>query len=294
MGFGVEMSLIRRCSWLFCAAALGSSVGCARSAPATTVVASGAHYQAGEPEYDGFFDTVHQLQLTLARAPEDRQRAELQLREAAVLKSEATASVLAEQLRSELERIGNKAGRLRVELVAPDSPELDKTHALISANTKPNTPEAKFLATVEGSVTELMRLNVAMKRAREELGTLCSTAARLEGRLDATFPGTDKHAEVQANLRDAERVIALMIARADETAKPTDEFLGKFAVALGTGFQSPAPKAPTTGSERVAKAAPPVTAPAPDSRSREPARPAAPQKPPSEALEPVTRADFDP
>jgi hypothetical protein len=270
----------------------GSLVGCAGgSNQRGSEVAQGQRFRSGNADYDRFFDVTHALQVQMAAAPGELADARQHLTEAVVVAKSSSSTVLAERIKSELDRIGRHGSFVRVEIIAPASLEPSSTRAVLTASQKPRAADANLLRQVESSVTRLLRLEASMHRARRELDSLCGSALRLEGALDTSFPDRAQRELVTENLRDAERLITLMLARTEAVQTPTAEFLTRLAVATGSPWR-PVPLRPELESgadQRWARNARPAGA--------SEAKASADSQPPSKTAsssEPATRADFEP
>jgi hypothetical protein len=264
------------------ASALGAT-GCYREAKSE--VAQGRSYRSGNAEYDRFFQATHAQQVKIGGARAEYDDARQNLTSSLVIAKDTSSDALADRIKFELDRLARQGSSVRVELVSPPTLDPSATRAVLTPASKPRSVDATLVRQVESSVTRLLRLDISMKLARQELYELAKTAYRLEASLDQAFPrGSAQRDEVIVNLRDAERAITLMFGTADETQKPTAEFLGKFAVAVGSPWR--APGAPDlAGEQRVARAG----------KASEPAQPPATSASSSaSSAEPATRAEFEP
>ncbi|MFZ5893478.1 MAG: hypothetical protein ACOY0T_20625 [Myxococcota bacterium] len=268
--------------------ALGAAGCSASSSQRSSEVARGERFRSGNADYDRFFDATYALQLKLAAAPGELADARRNLTEAVVIAKDANSAMLAERIKSELDRIGRNGAYVHVDLVTPASLEPSATRAVLTPSSKPRGHDANLVRQVENAVTRLLRLEASMRLARLQLDTLCSSAVRLEASLEQSFQDRSQREAVVANLRDAERMLALMLGHADEVQKPSAEFLSKFSVAVGTPWRAaPSRSRGEPGSEqRFARAAK-----ASDAKGSGESSAAAKS---SSSLEPVTRADFEP
>lgn len=267
-----------------CGSACSGLVGAAR----TSEVAQGEHYRAGSPEYDRFFDAVYRWQTTLTSAPGELKQARQWLSDA-VLDKGGEPAALAEKVRAELERIGGRGARVHVELVESRT-DPSAARAVFQASSKPRPADAKLLEQLQAGVTQLLRLKVSLRLARVELNQLCADADRLETNLETAPPPvvTRDRERVVANLRDAERLLALMLARSAELSRVNSELLGKLAVALGPNLRTPYRPLEAGDSERVVQ-----DARGPRSGDASEASDGALRNKPR-SNEPATRAEFEP
>ncbi len=271
-----------------------SLAGCALgSGSGASTVAQGQRYESGNADYDAFFRRVHRLQLEVGRAPQELSEAQNSLRSSVIVGENMTAETLALQVKLELDRLARRGVPVRVTLRAGE-PTTTSARAVFAPQTAPRPADAQLLTQLEGGVSRHLVLVGSMRKARDELDALCSDALRLEGRLNSTFSAGlgGRRGTVLENLRDAERVLALMRAQADETRRNADAFVVAFGKSIGQPM-TPDPARPNEGdAERLVR----VATPSPPTRAA-PAKPeaataAAPVNPaPSDS---VTRADFEP
>jgi hypothetical protein len=296
MGVGAAMSVTRIASVVVSLALLaGCIAGGGEREPSR--VAQGLAFSAGNREYDDFFSRVHRLQLEMAHAPSDFTGARSKLADSVVLPKTSSDSVLAAQVKVELERLNKRGVAVRVEFKRSLPATAEGTRAVFTPASKPNAADTKLVEALESSVTTALQVSTSMRAAREELPKLCAKAEQLEASLDANFPNRfgSRRAEVIANLRDAERVLALMIARADETGKPADHLVAELSVALGKESKVRAPDDDDSVPARSV-AVTPAAAPAGEPASAAAKTPGAekPATPKAANAEPVTRSAFEP
>ncbi|HET9932800.1 MAG TPA: hypothetical protein VFQ35_18985 [Polyangiaceae bacterium] len=187
-------------------------------------VAQGRYYSSGNAEYDAFFVDVYQQQLVMARAPGELTDARAALTQALVLDASAQNAELAEKLRLALNSLGQRGARVHFEVRLPSPPDPEHSIALISASPPPEGNERTSLAAAEAALTRLLRLAATMHQSEAELAKLRTSVPALEAKVDAAFQerGPRQRERTRQNLKDAERVMVLMQARADETASPVD------------------------------------------------------------------------
>lgn len=280
-----------KCSALALLLALASLQGCSslHSRPAATEVAQGQRFSTTNREYDQFFSAVHRLQLTMAQATDELSAARRELTHATVFAKDAGSSAIASQVKLELDRLAKRGVYVRVELERATPDTASHARASFSPANKPAQSDEALLKKLESGVTGMLRVSASMQHARAEISVLASQAERLEHGLEVAY-GDASRAErerVLDNLRDAERVLALTLARAERTGKPADEFVQAFVAALGherRAIPIPEPEAPPP-SEQETKA--PVEPP----RQHKPAGSARDKK---KGAEPATRSEFDP
>lgn len=259
-----------------------------------TDVAQGRYYSSGNAEYDAFFVNVYQQQLVMARAPGELAEARGVLTQSLVLDANAQNAELAEKLRLSLNALGQRGARVHFEVRLPSPPDPDHSMALISATPAPEGNERASLAASEAALTRLLRLGATMHQSQGELTKLRAMAPALEAKVDSAFPeqGPRQRERTLQNLKDAERVIVLMQARAEETAVPIDSLYRE----LNRVFASPETPPPDTAAppKPEEKPRPRPVAPRPRSDSSPPAaRTEAPAAVPPKTAAPKS-ADFEP
>ncbi|MGC4093884.1 MAG: hypothetical protein QM756_39460 [Polyangiaceae bacterium] len=282
-------------AFLLATASLCGPVACASRGGDHTAVAQGRQFRSGNPSYDRFFDATYALQLKVGAAPAEFADARQNLSDAVVVSKSTSSAALAERIKSELDRVGRQSSHVRVEFITPTSLDASATRVTLTPAAKPRSVDATLIRQIENSTTRLARLDVSMKLARQELSGLCNVALELESSLDKAFPeGSPRRSEVTANLRDAERMITLLQARAAQVESPTADFLSKFASEVGTPYRAPSTVEPSE--QRVARSARSSgSARSGDAKPAEPTpRTVEATRPAPANAEPVTRADFDP
>jgi len=288
------MSLSRFSAVLAIAAASSVTPSCALfygSGPSD--VAQGRYYSAGNAEFDAFFVSVYRLQVAMAQAPQEYGEAHRSLTETLLLDDSAQNAEIAEKLKLSLNGLSERGARIHFEVRLPSPPDPEHSMALITATPAPDGKERDQLATLEGSLTRLLRLAATMHESASQLVSLRSAIPGLEGKVDAALQaqGPKKRAQTRQNLEDAERVIVLMQARADETAAPIDALYKELGQVFGKS--EPAASEPAQAPVKPEEKPRPRPQPArPRSDSGPVASPAAPPAAPKPA--PAKSADFEP
>jgi hypothetical protein len=247
-----------------------------------TEVARGEYYAAGKPAFDSFFIQLHDLQVQLLSAPEELKRARINLTKAVGLTADASDESLSARLRQELQKLQNQG--LRVRLDVPESAAPDASATL---HTNDNPTSSPLRTRLPEEATRLVRSRNRMQETRAQLEKLRVKGIELEANVDAEFrvEGPWKRDEVRRNLADGQKLITLMIARAQEVQEQdrkllqlvassvtNDPNLGKVTATVPPPVEEPAKpakRAPgrgfrpaTTGAPRPAPAAPkPAAAP---------------------------------
>lgn len=215
---------------VFLASALLASCG-VFAAQGPTDVARGEYYAAGKPAFDSFFIRLHQLQVELLAAPDEPKLARSSLTEAVGLTPQASDDSLSSRLRDELKKLESQG--LRVRLDVPDSPAADAS-ATLYTNENP-TPSA-LRSKLPDAATRLVRSRNRMQHTRDQLEKLRVTGIELEANIDRDFriEGPWKRDEVRRNLVDAQKLITLMQARAQDVQDSDKKLLSLVASAVTT------------------------------------------------------------
>jgi len=287
------MSLRRFAALLAIAAASSVTPSCALfygSGPSE--VAQGRYYSVGNAEFDAFFVGVYKLQLAMAKAPQESSEARHSLTEALLLDDSAQNAEIAEKLRLTLNGLGQHGARIHFEVRLPSPPDPEHSMALITATPSPDGKERAQLATLEGSLTRLLRLAATMHESTSQLTSLRSAIPGLTGKVDTALQeqGPKKRAQTRQNLEDAERVIVLMQARADETAGPIDGLYKELGQVFAKGEPENVPAQAPVKPEEKPRPRPQPARPRPDAAPV--ASPASPPAAPKPA--PAKSADFEP
>lgn len=257
-----------------------------------TAVAQGRYFAAGTPEYDEFFVAIYRLQLQMAAAPAEFAEARRALSETVISAANAPSAQLAEKTKATLERLAEHGPRVRIEFRVPTPPDPERTMALVTPAGSPGGADRKALESIESSLTRILRFNATLHRATARLTELRRAVPRLEAGVDAAFhdQGRSKRTQVLTNLRDADRVSVLMLARADELGKPADELVSEFTRVLAAYFKSPSAAPSEVIEPAPASEAPRARPPENDARPRASGPGPKPKPPP----EPPKSADFEP
>ena len=154
--------------------------------------------------------------------------------------------------------------------------------------------EQAFVKAVERAARSEFKLLARMERRKKQLEKLKATSVALDAQVDSTFRlgGPKKKSEVRKNLQDANTLIPLMIARADDVGGNSKKFLKKLEEVANTDkgqFAAPSPP-PAVPVEPEPLPAPGSTAPtapspapapeeAPADKAKGKAKPAKPPPP---------------
>lgn len=266
-------------------ATLPAAPGCGlivKRAGGPSNVSQGLLYEAGEPAYDEFFRSLHQLQLKLAGAPEQEKRIRQRLAKRLGADDEASSSLLAKAVAKHAERLAEAGIILRMKVEGLDEEEGDKPAAVLELGGKePDREDKKIIRAVDRAAKQAADLIYEMRQSEAALGKLSDQAAALEAGVDATF-GTrgGNGPEVRQNLQDAQRLFPLMVTRTEEVAEAAESVLGELEKVANT-----ADKAAATPAEQPrasdAGASPPAAPPPAGPRAPSPKEKGSSPKPES-------------
>lgn len=249
--------------------------------PGPSDVGQGRQYKSGDPTFDEFFESLYDLQVEMATAPDEEKEIRKRLAKQLEVDQDASASLLAKKAGEIAKEMATKGVGLKVEMDEGDV-DAKPTAEVHTAGGMPNSDDKAFIDAVETTMQKELDLARAMKKRQKALERMEATIVELEPRIDTTFRlgGPRKKAEVRKNIDDAKKLFALMTTRADDVQESARQTAKKLAEAVKTDdgkFSAPPPPeepeapAPDEGSEKKAKpakhpaqhAAPPPAAPAP-------------------------------
>ncbi len=239
-----------------------------------TEVARGEYYAAGKPEYDAFFIQLHQLQVDLLVAPDDPRHVRESLTKTAGLTADASDESLSSRLAQELKKLESRGLRVRLEVPEPTT-ALDASATLHTSESGISSP---LRTSLPQDATRLVRSRNRMILTREQLEKLRVSGVQLDANVDTAFrsDGPWKRDEVRRNLNDAQKVMTLMVSRAQEVQEQDQKLLSLVASAATTDPNLGKAPAHTPPPPPVEEAAPAKTAKRSTGKTT-PRRAAAPQ-----------------
>lgn len=261
-----------------------------------TKVAQGLKFEAGHPNYDPFFTELYEVQLVLGPAPDEEARIRARLARKLGAVEEASAKLLAKSVKSQTEKLAKQGIRLQlvvrgVEEGAEEPPgaETIATGAALDRSAK------KTADAIEQAAKDAAELLIQMRQAKTRSETLRQQAPALEPSIDAVFR-TDarQKSRVKRNLEDAERLLPLMIQRAQQVGDDAEKLIDLLDTAVNTG-PAPAPAAQGDAGvtlEETPQSSPPPSRPAPKRAPKAAPKPA--PKPAAPAPPPPPADDFEP
>ena len=278
---------MRRCALIL--ALCLQSLACSWVRPEPSAVAQGEYYSSGNPAFDEFFIKLHGYQVELASAPDDAQKARADFTKNLGLGSDAADDQIEIRVKEEAQKLASSGQRMKVELPpepkepaeqAPEQPSV----AVRTTKSAVGNGEA-FVTGVQTSTTKLLRIRNRMRSGHKELERLRVKGIELDGQIDTAFrlESPWKRDEVRENIADGQKIVTLMIARADEVEALSDKLLKVVAQAattddkLGSVVQAPTP--PPEASAAEASNEKPKSGKANKKPGQKPARPAAKPRP---------------
>jgi hypothetical protein len=263
------------------------SLACSWVRPEASAVAQGEYYASGNPAFDEFFIKLHRYQVELASAPDGARQARADFTKNLGLGSDAADDQIEIRVKEEAQKLASSGLRLKVELPsepsdAAEQPSGDASVSIRSSKSPTGDGEL-FVRGVQTSTTQLLRIRNRMRFGHKELERLRVQGIELDGQIDTAFrlESPWKRDEVRENIADGQKIVTLMIARADEVEALSDKLLKVVAQAattddkLGSVVQAPAPppEAPEASNEKA------KSSKASKKPSQKPARPAAKPRP---------------
>jgi hypothetical protein len=221
-----------------------------------SLVGQGRKYTSGDPTFDEFFGTLHRHQVEMAKAP--GMEKEIRKRLAGDLKMEksVSGSLLTKKVGKVAAQLADAGTGLKLEVPQAvdddaadeddDTPSKASPVSLKPVGRELQGDEETFVKSVERAARSEFKLLARMEARKRQLEKLKSTVAALDAQVDSTFRlgGPKKKSEVRKNLQDANTLIPLMIARADDVGGNAKKFLKKLGEVVNTDkgqFSAPAP-----------------------------------------------------
>jgi hypothetical protein len=261
---------------------------CLFSSTGPSLVGQGKKYSSGDPTFDEFFVTLHGHQVEMKKAP--GMEKEIRKRLAGELKMEqgVSATLLTKKISKLATQLADAGTGLKLEVPQAvdedaadeddDAPSKASPVSLKTAGREPQGEEQVFVRAVERAARGEFKLLARMDKRKRQLEKLRGTVAVLDSQLDSAFRlgGPKKKSEVRKNLQDANALIPLMIARADDVGGNARKFLKKLEEVVSTdkgqfAAPPPPPAEPVEPTDQL------TTPPA-----ATPPAPAAPEEPPAD------------
>lgn len=267
-------------------------------------VAQGRYYSSANPEYDAFFLSLYELQVRMGHAPIEYTELGNALAQDLNLPSDLTSDVLSTKLRERAQGLQRSGTRLLLvvrseagEPVPPDDVTRSNTATFLVDGNSGDGEVPGFTRAIERNANALLTFRQALVEDQAALERLGVRVIELESGVDSTFgpEGIAKVAEVDQNLTDAGKIIALMRARASALLERSGQRLKALVTATDTDDGrlqrrlEPPPATAEAGEQEQDEQEPPKPRPKRRSPTKRRARP----KPP--APKPVAPAtEFEP
>jgi hypothetical protein len=263
--------------------------GCFVFGSGPSLVGQGKQYQSGDAQYDEFFAQVYELQVELARAPDQEKKIRTDLATAVAVEGEPSPQSIGKKIRKSVEQLAAAGTGLKAD-INEDAEDDGEANAKIEPIGQPLTPtDEKLVRIVERGASDALALMVRMKKHERRLDKLRSHAVALQSNVDATFrKSVAKRTEVKKNLDDAQTMLPIMSTRARDVAEAAKAIAKQLEEAAHSDDGSFAPPPPPPEPEFEEEETPP--APPPAKPGAKPGA-AAPKKP-APATGP--NADFEP
>lgn len=207
-----------------------------------TAVSRSELYESSEPEYDAFFELLHDVQGKVAATNNEPRELNRTLAVALGLDEFASKKLVSERFAKTLEELAKHDSKLTIELIGLEegATETDAIVTLTDASGNPKTTElSRTLSQVSRRLVKLLIQLRALERSLEALRT---KLPKLEAQVDERFRllGPARTRETKRNLADthvALQSLRVQVESSDEatqalfelieTAKPVDEAPGK-------------------------------------------------------------------
>jgi len=266
--------------------------------PGPSAVSQGQQYQSGDPTYDQFFQQLYDLQVELAKAPDEEKNIRAELASSAKLDEGVSATLLSKKIGKRAEELEAAGTGLKLEIEGLDPGEDPKSS--LSVKGKELEGDAKVvMRAVESAALSSLKLTARMRKTKKVIEQLNAQALALEASIKTAFRkgGPSKQAEVKKNLEDAKKLLPLMEARADEVGESARTTAKKLAEAVATDkgqFDAPPPPPEPPPSEE-----PPEEEKKGDKKKGDKKKPAGDAKPPVDKPTPPPAdkpppSDFEP
>lgn len=216
--------------------------------PGPSAVGQGHKYVSGNPEYDQYFSQLYDVQVEMANAPATEKTIRSKLAKDLGIDAEASASLIARKVKKEAAKLEKQGTGIKINLSGGDDDEgasakLETSGKALSGDGK------KFADAVQDALEHEAKLAAQMKKSRKLLDQLRAQAIGLKANVKTVFRkgGLRKQSEVNKNLKDADSIITLMVARADQVTDSAKETIKRLSDAIETDhgqFNAPAPPPP--------------------------------------------------
>lgn len=195
---------------------LAGATGCSTLLPpGPTEVAQGKYYGSGDAEFDQFFIDLYRAQLHAASLPARVTQTRATLTDGLTVSRELSTGAVIEHVRARAEELQKQNVLMKLDVRQPTQPGQAPTAVLLTRPSVRGARTRELAEPVERSFNELLALAAVLDAATTELARLDTRRDALRAKTSKTFfaEGPGKVGEVERNLDDARRVIALMRER---------------------------------------------------------------------------------
>jgi hypothetical protein len=249
-------------------------------------VAQGQLYRTGNPDFDGYFQDVHQQQVDAATWDDDEKTARKPLATALELPPDAPDVSLVQGTYEASTKVAKQPGSLRL--------DLDGTNVHVSTNG--GASDSPVFRGVEDSSHQELERAKKLHAVEPKIDALVKQGNDLTGKVKDAFAkyGPTRQNEVTSELNASIAALSALKTRVQSEARGSEDFVADLERALETASEDKAAKVARRARRKrddssparvsvASKPAPPPADPAPSS-----AKPAAPPKPadPGEVFNP--------
>lgn len=221
--------LLRNCTLVFTLSIGALLPGCGvLGSPGPSAVGQGLYYSSGNAHFDEYFVLFHDNQVAIGSCGDRAHATRADLIAALGLPADTTPETLIEKAKLAADELDKGGIHLRLTM-----PDLDATAPPTPSakfdvmGGQPDDNKKKFVEAVENSANEGIKLIAELRNRKTALTQLRVDAITLDSQVDETFrkEGPSRKSEVHKNLVDAQKLIPLMDARADEVLRDETAFL---------------------------------------------------------------------
>ncbi len=204
--------------------------------PGPSSVGQGHKYVSGNPEYDQYFSQLYELQVEMGKAPDTEKAIRKKLAKKLGIDADASAALLAHKVKKNAEKIAKRGVGLQITLEGGDDNDGAGSAKLQSSGGTLSGDAKKFANAVEDAVVHEQKLAAEMKKSHKLLDQLRAKTVELKANVESVFRkgGIRKQAEVKKNLKDADTMITLMVARSDDVSDAASKTIKRLAEAIHT------------------------------------------------------------
>src|SRR6185503_5044736 len=185
-------------------------------------------YSSGNPHFDEFFVVFHDSQVAMGTAGDRAKATTASLVAALGLPADADNETVLEKTKLAADEFESGGIHLRLTVPDLDTPNPPAPSAkLDSMGGTPDDAKQKVLDAIQTSANEGLKLVAELRNRKTTLTQLRVQAITLDTEVDDAFrkQGPDQKHDVHKNLQDAQKLVPLMDARADEVLRDQVGFL---------------------------------------------------------------------